>query len=140
MPLEKKTKKSKQVEEKTPKKKTSPKKEEKPKTEDVKVVKKRTKKVEGKVVLPEEIVPLANIITPHKREFLNILEKMFESDKGIGHLLFNGIFRLAMNKRLYEFSDEEMIKAFSTQLNIMNKKQERAISEEAKIKKCRDLL
>ncbi|MBP3707125.1 MAG: hypothetical protein J6J36_00750 [Clostridia bacterium] len=92
------------------------------------------------VETPKETIPEINILTPHKKEFLEVLEQMFLSDKPIGHLLFNGIFRLAMNKRLYEFSDEEVLKAFNTQLNIMKRKQERAISEEVKIKRCRDLI
>ena len=100
------------------------------------VVKKKTEpKTKSKTVENKE----EKQITFLQEQFLSILREMFLSGRPISHLLFNGIFRLP-NNRLYEFSDEELVRAFSTQLDIMQKKKEREQSQEKKIQKCRDLL
>lgn len=102
---------------------------------------KNVKKGVGKELLhetkkaPEK--PEEPIISPYKEKFLEVIGEMLKYEKSIGNLIFNGIFRLPANRRLYEFSDEEVLKAFSQQLNVMKSKRERAISEESKLKKLR---
>ncbi len=110
------------------------------------VVKKKTKDVKkevGKELLHEVKKtcekPEEPIISPYKEKFLEVIGEMLKYEKSIGNLIFNGIFRLPANRRLYEFSDEEVLKAFSQQLNVMKNKRERAISEESKLKKLREV-
>lgn len=109
-----------------------------------KVTKKEPKKIKkevGKELLHETKKatekPEDPIISPYKEKFLEVIGEMLKYEKSIGNLIFNGIFRLPANRRLYEFSDEEVLKAFSQQLNVMKNKRERAISEESKLKKLR---
>ena len=75
-----------------------------------------------------------------KQQFLDLLTNMFYDKRSIGHLLFNGIFRLPSNKRLYEFSDEEIIRAFKQQFKIIENKREREISKDHKNEKLRAIV
>lgn len=102
----------------------------------------KTKKITEKKSKKKIEVPVIEepTLSPHKQVFLEILTKMFYDKRNIGHLLFNGMFRLPSNKRLYEFTDEEIINAFSTQLDIMEKKHEKAISEEKKREKLKQVI
>lgn len=104
--------------------------------------KKENKKTSSKKNKEESIIETSveEVLTPHKQTFLDMLGRMFLDSRSIGHLLFNGIFRLPANKRLYEFTDEEIIAAFSTQLDIMSRKHEKSISEEKKREKSRQVL
>ena len=78
-------------------------------------------------------VPIQSFLNRQREEFIEILKEMLDmSDKPIGHLLFNGMFRLKQNKRLYEFEDGDLVKAFRTQLDIMNNRRQREISDETK--------
>lgn len=91
------------------------------------------------ITKPIPVVPEVKQLTFLQEQFLEILRQMFMSGRPISHMLFNGIFRLP-NNRLYEFSDEEIVKAFNTQLSIMERKREREISIDSKNQKCRELL
>lgn len=110
-------------------------------TKPKKTVKKEIKKEVGKELLCGKKVEQkqAPVISPYKERFLEVIEEMLSYEKSIGNLIFNGIFRLPINKRLYECSDEEVLKAFTQQLNIMKKKRERTISEETKLKKLKEV-
>lgn len=110
-------------------------------TKPKKTVKKETKKEVGKELLCEKKVEQKQeaVISPYKERFLEVIEEMLSYEKSIGNLIFNGIFRLPINKRLYECNDEEVLKAFTQQLNIMKKKRERTISEESKLKKLKEV-
>ena len=98
--------------------------------------KKTSKKKEKEVIE----IPQEQQMSLMKEKFLDIVKQMFYDERNIGHLLFNGIFRLPMNKRLYEFSDEEIVKAFETQLDIMSRKHEKSVSVEKKNEKLKQVL
>ena len=130
MPVKKQTKKNPEVlGEKTKQKKVSKgvEKEHKisaPKKAEKKIIESSTPK---KVSKKKKDIPVVTQeeLGFYKKKFLSILEEMLKDSRGIGHLLFNGLFRLPMNKRLYEFTDEELVKAFSQQLKIMQNQKER---------------
>lgn len=96
---------------------------------------KKTSKKKEAIEIPQE-----QQMSLMKEKFLDIIKQMLCDERNIGHLLFNGIFRLPMNKRLYEFSDEEIVKAFETQLGIMLRKHEKSVCAEKKNEKLKQVL
>lgn len=104
-------------------------------TKKKKAVKKTKEAVKVEPQIEEEPV-----LSFSKQQFLDLLTNMFYDKRSIGHLLFNGIFRLPSNKRLYEFSDEEIIRAFKQQFKIMENKREREISKDHKNEKLRAIV